>query len=159
MSASLQKSEKTGGMVKKPLRPAFFDSNSLPWKPWVMAGTHFKLLNVDVKTGGFTMLLKVDPDNEAPVHGHLGAVEAYVLEGGFGYEDDRGGVGSYVYEAAGSVHRPTSPEGTIMFAIIHAPIVGYNDDGSIAAAVDAGAMLELAREHGVADHLAHITLA
>jgi len=145
--------------TKKPLRPAFFDTNNLAWSPWVMDGTHFKLLNVDTKTGGFSMLLKVDADNDAPVHGHLGAVEAFVIEGGFGYEEDRGGVGSYVYEAAGSIHQPTSPEGSIMFAVVHGPIVGYQDNGEIDGIVDAEFMLKLAREHNTADHLAHIELA
>lgn len=159
MNRPLQSSSTLEQMITRPLRPAFFDTGTLPWAPWVMEGTHFKLLNVDLKTGGFSMLLKVDPDNEAPVHGHLGAVEAFVLEGEFGYEEDRGGPGSYVYEAAGSIHRPTSPQGTIMFAIVHGPILGYEDDGSPAAAVDAGFMLRLAREHGVADHLSHVEIA
>lgn len=140
----------------KPSRPAFFDPTTLAWAPWAMEGTYFKLLNVDHKTGGFTMLLKVDPDNEAPVHGHPGAVEVYVLEGEFGYGDDRGGVGAYGYEAAGSIHEPTSPGGTTMFAVAHGPIVGYNDDGTIAGIIDGQAMLAMAKEHGVADHLEHL---
>jgi anti-sigma factor ChrR (cupin superfamily) len=152
----LARSEKMTVKPLVPSRPAFFDSNTLPWKPWVMEGTHFKLLNIDKKTGGFTMLLKVDPGNEAPVHGHLGAVEAYVLSGEFGYDRDRGGGGAYVYEEAASVHMPDSPGGTVMFAVVHGPLVGYNDDGSIAGIVDGKAMYELAKQHGVANHLAHL---
>lgn len=151
---------RTETVVIKPLtpsRPAFFDTSRLPWTPWVMDGTHFKLLNIDKKTGGFTMLLKVDAGNEAPVHGHIGAVEAYVLEGGFGYDSDRGGVGAYVYEEAASVHMPDSPDGSIMFAVIHGPLVGYNDDGSVAAIVDGKFMYELAAQHGAAGHLAHLS--
>ena len=143
-------------LVRTPLRPAFLDTNTLPWSPWVMDGTHFKLLNVDFKTGGFSMLLKVDPGNVAPVHGHLGAVEAFVIEGGFAYDEDAGSAGSYVYETAGSIHRPTSPGGSVMFAVVHGPLVGYGDDGSIEGIVDAEMMLNLAREHGAADHLAHL---
>ncbi|HEY8351204.1 MAG TPA: cupin domain-containing protein, partial [Sphingomonadales bacterium] len=108
----LKKSENSVIKAVKPRHPAFFDPAKLPWSPWVMEGTWFKLLRVDRKTGGFSMLLKVDPGNEAPVHGHLGAVEAFVIEGEFGYDDDRGGVGSYVYEEAGSIHMPTAPDGT-----------------------------------------------
>ena len=143
-------------LVRKPNRPAFFDTNSLPWTPWVMDGTHFKLLNVDFKTGGFSMLLKVDPDNAAPAHGHLGAVEAFIIEGGFSYDEDGGGVGSYVYEAAGSIHQPSSPGGSVMFAVVHGPLVGYAEDGSIEGFVDGEAMLNLARENNAADHLAHV---
>ncbi|WP_374764109.1 2,4'-dihydroxyacetophenone dioxygenase family protein [Yunchengibacter salinarum] len=152
-TAQLQKSDTSAIKPVKPRFPAFFDPGTLDWAPWVMEGTWFKLLNVDMKTGGFTMLLKVDADNEAPVHGHLGAVEAYVLEGEFGYEEDRGGVGSYVYEEAGSIHMPTAPDGTVMFAIAHGPLTGYNDDGSIAGVIDASVMLTMAREAGAADHV------
>ncbi len=105
------------------------------------------------------MLLKVDAGNDAPVHGHLGAVEAYVVDGEFGYGDDRGGAGSYVYEAAGSIHQPTSPNGSIMFAIVHGSIVGYNDEGGVDGIVDGESMLKLARQHNVADHLSHIEIA
>lgn len=143
--------------VINPPRPTFFDPTNLPWTPWVMEGTHFKLLNIDTKTGGFTMLLKVDADCEAPVHAHLGAVEAYVLEGEFGYDEDRGGVGSYTYEQGGSRHQPTSPGGTMMFAVVHAPLMGYNEDGSIAAVVDGVMMMEMAKANGTADHLSHIS--
>ncbi|MDA5192528.1 2,4'-dihydroxyacetophenone dioxygenase family protein [Govanella unica] len=137
----------------KPQHPVFFDPTDLPWLPWVMVGTHFKLLNVDKKSGGFSMLLKVDAGIQAPVHGHLGAVEAFLIEGEFGYEDDRGGVGSYVYEPAGARHEPTSPGGVIMFAVAHGPLVGYNDDGSLAAIVDGRLMHDLAVAGGAAGHL------
>ena len=147
-------------MTLKPLtpsRPAFFDATKLPWSDWVIDGTHFKLLNIDKKTGGFTMLLKVDAGNDSPVHGHIGAVEAYVYEGEFGYDEDRGGVGSYVYEEAGAIHMPDSPFGTTMFAVVHGPLVGYNDDGSVAAIVDGKFMYELAAQNGAAAHLGHLS--
>ncbi|NOZ64889.1 MAG: hypothetical protein GXP00_00040 [Alphaproteobacteria bacterium] len=137
-----------------PHRPAFFDPGTLPWADWVMPGTYFKLLNINELTGGFTMLLKVDPDVTAPVHHHIGGIEAYVVEGEFGYgEDDRGGVGSYVLEAGGSIHEPSSPEGVIMFAVVHGPLVGYNEDGSIAAVIDGRFMYDLAGQNNVADHI------
>ncbi|MBP7334863.1 2,4'-dihydroxyacetophenone dioxygenase family protein [Niveispirillum sp.] len=136
-------------------RPAFFDPGSLPWLPWVMPGTFFKLLNVNPMNGGFSMLLKVEPDNWAPVHGHLGSVEGWLLEGGFGYgKDDRGRPGHYVFESGGIRHEPdTDKDGMVMFAIAHGPLCGYNDDGSIAGIVDARAMYDLAVAGGAAGHL------
>lgn len=137
-----------------PERPAFFNPDTLPWTDWIMEGTYFKLLNVNELTGGFTMLLKVDPNIKAPVHHHIGGIEAYITEGEFGYgEDDRGGVGSYVLESGGSIHEPDSPTGTVMFALAHGPLVGYNEDGSIAAVVDARMMYQLADAAGVAGHI------
>jgi len=136
-----------------PHRRAFFDPDTLTWEEWVLPGTYFKLLNINELTGGFTMLLKVDPDMVVPPHHHIGGIEAFVIEGEFGYGDDRGGVGSYVLEAGGSIHRPDSPGGTIMFAVIHGPLVGYHEDGSIAVVVDGRFMYDLAVQHNVAGHI------
>jgi hypothetical protein len=83
----------------------------------------------------------------------VGAVEGVILEGGFAYEDDAGAEGAYICEFGGSVHAPVSPEGCIMFAVLHGPLIGYNEDGSIAAVVDAKMMYELAEAHGVAGHI------
>lgn len=137
----------------RPARPVFTDTRDIPWTPWVIEGTHFKLLRVNDLTGGFTMLLKVDPGNEAPVHGHIGAVEAFVIDGEFGYEDDRGGVGAYAFEPAGARHEPTSPNGSVMFAVVHGPLVGYDEAGNVAGVVDGAAMYELAKAAGVHGHL------
>ncbi|MCA0186984.1 MAG: hypothetical protein LCH90_13445, partial [Proteobacteria bacterium] len=77
----------------------FVDLSAVPWTPWVMEGTYFKLLAVNELSGGFSMLLKVDPGVQAPVHAHIGSAEAYLVEGGFYYEkDDPGYVGYYTYE-------------------------------------------------------------
>lgn len=134
-------------------RPAFLNPETLPWTPWVMEGTHYKLMTVDVRSGGFTMFLKVDPGTVAPAHGHVGAVEGVILEGGFAYDDDAGSKGDYICEHGGAIHAPLSPDGCIMFAIAHGPLVGYNEDGTIAAVVDAKMMYEMARAAGVADHI------
>jgi anti-sigma factor ChrR (cupin superfamily) len=150
---TLKKQDIKGVEVTKPEHPAFFDPSTLPWTPWVMDDTWFKLMRVDKKTGGFTMFLKVGPGNEAPIHGHLGAVEAYVMEGEFGYDEDRGGVGSYVYEEAGINHMPTSPDGVIMFAIAHGPLMGYHEDGSIAVVIDGKTMYQMAKDNNAADHI------
>lgn len=147
--------EVEGVEVIKPKRPAFFDAETLPWTPWVMEGTYFRLLNVNPVTGGFTNILKVDPGMEAPIHHHLGAIEGYIIEGEFGYDDDRGGKGSFVFEEPNSIHKPDTPGGFTMFAVNYGPLMGYNPDGSISAIIDAKAMYEMAKANGAADHLAH----
>lgn len=136
-----------------PEHPVFTNTDDIPWTEWVIEGTHFKLLHVQQETGGFTMLLKVDAGNESPVHGHVGAVEVYVVEGEFGYDEDRGGPGWYGYEPQGARHEPTSPDGCIMFAVVHGPLVGYDEEGNVAGVVDGAAMLEMAKEAGAHRHL------
>jgi len=136
-----------------PKYPVFFKPETIPWTEWAMPGTWFKLLYLNDTQGSFTILLKVDPDNEAPIHRHTAAVEAYVIEGEFGYGNDRGGVGSYAYEPSGATHEPTSPGGVIMFAIIHGPILGYNPDGSIAGVIDNDFMYDAAMANNAAGHI------
>jgi hypothetical protein len=132
---------------------SFFDPKTIPWTAWAMAGTYFKLLNLDETSGAFTFLLKVDSGIEAPVHKHVGLAEAFLLEGEFGYGDDRGSAGWYTRELGGVVHQPDSPQGVTMFAVAHGPIVGYNEDGSIAGVVDVEWMYEAAAANGAAGHL------
>jgi 2,4'-dihydroxyacetophenone dioxygenase len=135
-------------------KSAFFDPASLPWTDWVMPGTWFKLLSINVTTGGFSLILKVEPSNEAPLHGHFGAVEGIILEGGFSYGNDIGRAGHYVYEGAGISHEPnTHADGMIMFAVIHGPLGGYNPDGTVAGVIDARLMYDLAVAGGAADHI------
>ncbi len=147
-------SESTTVTATATTKSAFFDASKLPWADWVMPGTWFKLLNVNPITGGFTMLLKVEASNEAPVHGHLGAVEGIILEGGFSYDEDHGYTGNYVYEGAGIRHEPnTHAGGLVMFAVVHGPLCGYNGDGSVAGIVDARKMYDMAVAAGAADHI------
>lgn len=140
--------------VRHQKRRVFTDTHALPWTEWVMERTWFKLLQVDIKTGGFTMLLKVDANNTAPVHHHIGAIEGWMVEGEFGYGDDRGGAGAYVWEETGAIHMPTTRSGFIMLTIVHGPLAGYNPDGTLSGIIDAELMLKLARDAGAADHIA-----
>ena len=149
----LKRSENMTVKAVKPKKSVFFDINSIDWIPWVMEGTWYKLLSVNMVNGGFSMMLKVDPDNEAPVHGHVGAVEGLILEGEFGYDDDRGPGMHYVWEPAGAIHQPDSPQGFTMFAVMHGPLIGYNDDGSVAGVVDGKLMYQMAKDAGMADHI------
>ena len=154
MPSLLVRSENSTVKVTKNARPAFLDPNTIPWTDWVMEGTWFKLLRINPVTGGFSMILKVNGNNVAPVHGHIGAFEGIMLEGGFGYGEDRGRPGYYAYECGGVVHQPTSdPDGVTMFAVLHGALAGYHDDGSCAAVVDAKLMYEMAAANNAAAHI------
>lgn len=136
-----------------PESPVFTNTEQIPWTDWVIEGTHFKLLHLHKESGGFSMMLKVDPGNESPVHGHVGAVEVYVVEGEFGYGEDRGDAGYYGYEPPGARHEPTSPNGCLMFAVAHGPLVGYGPDGEVAGVIDGDAMFEMAKAGNAHHHL------
>lgn len=104
-----------------------------------MKGSWFKLLSADRATGRFTLLVRAGAGVEAPLHRHVGAVEAFILEGGFYYKEapaQRFTKGSYLHEPAGSIHQPVSPEGAVMLGVFHGPIEGLDSDGSVTGRVD-----------------------
>lgn len=110
------------------------DPRQLPWIRWAMEGAWFKLLSADLDTGRFSLMIKLDKGCTAPIHRHVGAVEGWILEGGFHYADDpqrRFIAGTYLLEKDGAVHQPISPEGAIMFAVFHGPVEGLGPDGSL----------------------------
>lgn len=99
-----------------------------------MPGAQFKLLHADPATGRYTLLIRFEAGAEAPIHRHVGAVEGYMLEGGFHYKDEPDrpfNAGSYLWESEGAVHQPVSPNGGVMFALFHGPIEGLDDAGNI----------------------------
>ncbi|KQL43905.1 2,4'-dihydroxyacetophenone dioxygenase family protein [Brevibacillus choshinensis] len=141
---------KNPGTTPKGTRKDFVNPDWIPWTDWLMPGTYFKLLFCDLVSGNFTLLLKVDPNTKAAVHWHLHNTEAYIIEGGFYYDDgdDKGYAGYYTCESAGAIHEPfTSPEGVTMLAISHGPIGGYTDDGQLALMADARLHYLMAREN------------
>lgn len=115
------------------------DAKEMTWVPWAMRGAYFKLMNADPKSGRFSLLIKFDPGVKAPMHRHVGAVEGYILEGGFHYHDEphiRFTAGCYLLENDGVVHQPVSPEGALMFAVFHGPVEGLKQDGNVGSHLD-----------------------
>ena len=158
MNAKVMQSQNADqGLLSARTGKDFVNAETIPWTPWVMPGTYFKLFSVNYQTGGFTTLLKIDPDFTAPVHKHLGAAEAFLLEGGFYYNDeDQGIAGDYTYEAGGITHEPYSTHGCVMFAIVHGPNVGLDENGVPNFAIDATSMMEIARENNVHAHVVQV---
>ena len=115
------------------------DPQQCQWVPWAMKGSLFKLLSADSATGRFTLLIKTEKGVAAPNHRHVGAVEAYVLEGNFHYNDDPSihfTTGSYLLEREGAVHQPISPDGAVLFAVFHGPVEGLDRDGNVKGRID-----------------------
>jgi 2,4'-dihydroxyacetophenone dioxygenase len=113
--------------------------SQLPWVRWGMEGAHFKLLNADPATGSFALFIKMDAGITAPRHRHVGAVEGMVLEGGFYYLEDpatRFEHGAYLYEPAGAIHQPTSPQGALMFGVFHGALEGLDENGNVLGYLD-----------------------
>lgn len=112
---------------------------NMEWLSWAMPGAYFKLLHANAVTGSFTLLIKFEAGAAAPIHRHVGAVEGYMLEGGFHYKDEPERpfeTGCYLWESDGAIHQPVSPNGAVMFAVFHGPVEGLDDDGNLTGRIN-----------------------
>jgi 2,4'-dihydroxyacetophenone dioxygenase len=129
-------------------------AKSLPWTPWGMPGTQFKLLHCDDALSLLVILLKVEPGTEAGVHKHFGAAHAFILEGGFGYEHGEVYAGDYLIEAGGITHQPfTGPNGLILLGFMFGPLGGMDEHGQLAGMLDIDWHYNAAKANGAADHI------
>ena len=125
-------------------------AKKLPWTPWGMPGTSFKLLHCDDVSSLLVILLKVDPGTIAGMHKHFGAAHAYIVEGGFGYEHGEVFAGDYMIEADAITHqRFTGANGLVMLG----PIGGFDDAGNLAGVLDIEWHYQAAKANGAADHI------
>jgi 2,4'-dihydroxyacetophenone dioxygenase len=129
-------------------------ADEMPWTPWGMPGTHFKLLDINDDFGWFVFLLKVDPGTVAPMHKHFSAANAFTIEGWWGYEGRIVNAGQFIKEAGGISHAPmVGPEGTVMLAFGSGPIAGVDEDGNVVGVIDIDWMVNAAKANGAGDHL------
>jgi quercetin dioxygenase-like cupin family protein len=129
-------------------------AQQLPWTPWAMPGTQFKLLYINRAIQMTVILLKVEPGTVAGVHRHFGDAHAYILQGGFGYEHGQVFEGDYLVEAGGITHQPiTGDEGVTMLGFLFGGLGGMTDDGALAAVLDCDWHLEAVKANGAAHML------
>ena len=129
-------------------------AKALPWTPWGMPGTQFKLLHCDDASGLMVILLKVEPGTIAGVHKHFGAAHAYILEGGFGYEHGEVYEGDYLIEGGGITHQPfTGPNGLVLLGFMFGPLGGFDDNGQMVGVLDIDWHVQAAQANGAAGHI------
>lgn len=129
-------------------------ANDIPWTPWGLPGTHFKLLDVNDDFGWMVFLLKVDPGTPPVMHKHFSAANAFTLAGWWGYEGRIVKAGEYIKEAGGISHSPiVGPEGTTMLAFGCGPVGGLDENGNLAGVIDIDWMYKAAKANGAADHI------
>jgi len=128
---------------------------NIPWTPWAMEGSEFKLLYINRAHGMFTALIRLKGGLETPDHHHFGEAHAYVLEGDFSYEYGTMYKGDYIVEAGGINHKPTiGAKGATFFVIFYAGLSGVGlDNKPTGEFVDCEWMYRTAAANGAADHL------
>ena len=140
--------------VKFPDRSTIVRAGQLPWTPWAMPGTRFKLLYINRAIQLTVVLLDVEPNTEASVHKHFGDAHAYILKGGFGYEHGEVFEGDYMVEAGGITHVPkTGSQGVLMLGMMFGGLGGIGPDGQLAGLLDCDWHYQTAKANGAAAHL------
>jgi anti-sigma factor ChrR (cupin superfamily) len=105
------------------LSPAsvYVNAVNMEWQETKFPGIRMKELFND-GNGFQTLLLKMEPGAEVPLHEHQGVEQTYVLEGTF--QDDEGETlaGNFVWRPAGNTHVAwAGPNGATVIGIFVAP--------------------------------------
>jgi anti-sigma factor ChrR (cupin superfamily) len=99
----------------------FLDPATMPWETSAFPGILSKTLYSD-PSGMCTLLLKLEPGAQVPLHEHTAIEQTWVLEGRF--VDDEGEClpGQFVWRPAGNTHVAwAGPEGAVILGIFLKP--------------------------------------
>jgi anti-sigma factor ChrR (cupin superfamily) len=98
------------------------DSADVPWRETPCPGVRWKKLYFDAATGRSAVLLRFEPGAAYTTHRHPGAEQYLVLEGALEDGGTTYGAGTYVHHPPGSVHRPSSKAGCLLFVTLDRPV-------------------------------------
>lgn len=132
-------------------------TSDIPWTAYPDGGPgEFKLLNIDVGSGGWTTLNRFPDGARIPMHLHLGAVEIYTIAGTWSYQEGRLTAGGYAYEPSGVLHEPDSESEVELFIVNHGGNLYFDGEGRFRKWVDAHMLYTAAKANGAVDHLRHL---
>jgi len=109
-------------VAPKPDASIIVATEDLPWRDSPHDGVRWKKLHFDPGTGRSAVLLSFEPGASYGTHRHPAGERYLVLEGSLEEGGRRYGRGTYVEHAPGSVHRPSSAEGCLLFVTLDEPI-------------------------------------
>jgi quercetin dioxygenase-like cupin family protein len=82
-------------------------TDSLAWSPLDFPGVAMRVVYRDARTGGMTVMTRLEPGASIPAHKHTHADETvFVLSGDFVEAGTSYGAGSYFVASAGTPHGP-----------------------------------------------------
>jgi anti-sigma factor ChrR (cupin superfamily) len=99
----------------------YLDVVNMPWERSKFPGIEHKVLYTDPASGMSTLLFRLAPGAEVPLHEHTGVEMTYVLEGSL--EDDEGActAGNFVWRPAGNTHVARAPNGAVILGVFMRP--------------------------------------
>jgi anti-sigma factor ChrR (cupin superfamily) len=97
---------------------------SIDWSPLDFPGVSMKTLRQDDRTGGMTVITRMNPGASILAHRHTTADETvFVLEGDFIEDGQKHGPGSFFLGSAGTDHGPHSTtKGCLLLTTFSAPL-------------------------------------
>ena len=100
------------------------DTEKLPWAALDFSGVSMRVIHEDKKSGGMTVMTRLEPGASIPAHLHTRADETvFVISGDFIEEAVEYGPGSFFAAPAGAPHGPhRSRTGCIVLTTFSAPL-------------------------------------
>ncbi len=113
----------TDSLIKNPpeLRFHFIDVPAQPWQATKFAGIEMKILYSDPASGMSTILFRMAPFSEVPLHEHTALEQTYMLEGRLVDDEGECGPGAFVWRPGGNRHIARAPEGALFISFFLKP--------------------------------------
>ena len=102
----------------------------LPWTPFALAGSRFKLIAVDWQRDMYVFMLVVPGGIPVATHYHLSEAYGYIMTGSFEYEFGNVFAGDFVCEGVDIEHGAVlGPEDVLQISIIFGGLTGVAPNG------------------------------
>jgi quercetin dioxygenase-like cupin family protein len=147
-----------GMVIAQTDETVFLDPETIKWTKWTVDGVNFKILHITPDMKRCTVLFHSKPHLQLPVHEHVDEVFGYVIKGIFQYLPDEQnpareiGPGGFLYEPAGTVHRPYLPEELIMMVTFFGPVNAFEESGKTISTTNQD-LYSMAKANGAVSHL------
>ena len=108
-------------------------------RPWIPAAYGAqKYLRLNLATGEWVLLARIDPGQPVPYHKHHGGLSLWIIEGELNFvdEDWSAGPGTFVHEPPGNTHVELSEKGVLMLVWSQGPLEFLNADNTPAEVRD-----------------------
>ena len=102
-------------------RSHYIDVVGMKWETTKFPGIEMKVLYTDPESGLSTILFRLEPGAEVPLHEHTALEQTYMIEGRLVDHEGECGPGNFVWRPAGSRHIAKAPEGAILLSMFMKP--------------------------------------
>lgn len=115
--------QRAGTAIENPphLRSHFVDVPDQPWQTTRFPGIEMKILYSDTASGMSTILFRMAPGTEVPLHEHTALEQTFMLEGSLVDDEGACGQGSFVWRPGGNRHIARAPEGALFISFFLKP--------------------------------------